>query len=394
MFVWIPRYAYKITNQTIEIEFLYGNTNNYLTVTEVVGTNEDGTEKIDYVQKIESITKKEGYKVHPSFTNGASANYANGEWNEEIEGFWVAKYAAGFQSSTITHNVYGEDVYPTLKNVIYSDQSYTSYYNGEDVQNALGQNLSSSSYATQKISYPVFKPLTYAYNLISTGDIYTISQRIAKISDFYGLDNSRTDSHMMKNSEWGAVAYLAYSKYGRNGVQVTSNTKNLNNKDSRNIYAVTGYAGEVANGVEASSTNNMSGIFDLSGCVWEYVAGYIADGDTSLSSYGQSYASNTESTRYFTIYPYDTANNTSINNWRLLKSDSQRYGDAITEIAEEANNLIEPWDGGDFEYPYASRPFIIRGGRFGYAGCTIFTAYSSSGELSYLGGFRVVLIHK
>ena len=28
------------------------------------------------------------------------------------------------------------------------------------------------------------------------------------------------NSHMLKNSEWGAVAYLTESKYGRNGEEV------------------------------------------------------------------------------------------------------------------------------------------------------------------------------
>ncbi len=278
MFVWIPRYAYKITNQTVDIEFLYGNTNYYLEETKVVETNEDGTEKIDYIPEIKDIIQKEGYKVHPSFTNGTNTNYTNGEWNEEINGFWVAKYVAGFQDSTITHKANGEEIYPTSQNIIYSEEAYTSY-NNSNTHNALGQDLSSNSYATQRISYPVFKPLTYSYNLISTGDCYTISQKIAETSGFYGLNSNQTQSHMMKNSEWGAVVYLTQSKYGRNGVEVTQNTKNLNNKDNKNIYAVTGYAGNIANGVSASSTNNMSGIFDLNGCVWEFVTGYISNGN-------------------------------------------------------------------------------------------------------------------
>ena len=58
----------------------------------------------------------------------------------------------------------------------------------------------------------------------------------------------------MKNSEWGAVAYLAQSSCGRNGIEISMNSKNLNNLNYKNIYAVTGYSGETANGVDASTT--------------------------------------------------------------------------------------------------------------------------------------------
>ena len=33
----------------------------------------------------------------------------------------------------------------------------------------------------------------------------------------FGLSSSTTDSHITKNTEWGAIAYLANSKYGING---------------------------------------------------------------------------------------------------------------------------------------------------------------------------------
>ncbi|MBD8922908.1 hypothetical protein EGR52_05720 [bacterium] len=119
----------------------------------------------------------------------------------------------------------------------------------------------------------------------------------------------------MKNSEWGAVAYLTQSKYGRDGAEVTINRKNMNN-DSKRIYAVTGYANSTANDNSASTTNNKTGIFDLSGCVWEYTAGYVSNGNANINSYGKSYASTetnpegykTLSTKYATVYPYDSNN--------------------------------------------------------------------------------------
>ena len=154
---------------------------NILMTDNVVDNIKDNIDElINLIPEIKDIIQKEGYKVHPSFTNGTNTNYTNGEWNEEINGFWVAKYVAGFQDSTITHKANGEEIYPTSQNIIYSEEAYTSY-NNSNTHNALGQDLSSNSYATQRISYPVFKPLTYSYNLISTGDCYTISQKIYDI---------------------------------------------------------------------------------------------------------------------------------------------------------------------------------------------------------------------
>ena len=404
MFVWIPRYAYKITNNTVEIEFLYGNTNNFLSVTEVITTNEDGTEKTDYVEKMQDILQKEGYRVHPSFTNGENNNYANGEWDKEIEGFWAAKYVAGYQSSTITYDANGQEVYPEIENIIYSNKTYTSY-NNEYTQNALGQNISSTSYSTQKISYPVFKPLTYAYNLISVGDSYAISQEIAKTSYLYGLNSNNTDSHMMKNSEWGAIAYLAHSKYGRNGIEIVANTKNLNNKDGKNIYAVTGYAGTQANGTAASSTNNITGVFDLNGCLWEAVAAYISNGSDILTTNGNllnpikssdSTAYQTNSTKYVTIYPFNESADTSNNNWSRyneLKTLQYGYGDSILETSSAGEGYTS-WNNDHSEFAYLNRPFFIRGGSFGSQATNggTFAFYSSDGSINHYMGFRVVLI--
>ena len=45
-------------------------------------------------------------------------------------------------------------------------------------------------------------------------ELSKLQKEIVNAKLFYGL--SDVDSHMMKNSEWGAVSYLTWSKYGRN----------------------------------------------------------------------------------------------------------------------------------------------------------------------------------
>ncbi len=116
------------------------------------------------------------------------------------------------------------------------------------------------------------------------------------------------DSHMMKNTEWGAVAYLSHSKYGINGeVQVNSAPNYL-----------TGYGYNTEVGYKASTTGNITGVYDLSGGAWEYVAAYSGIGRSGLTAEELiTYA------KYFDVYPSDSSIN-SYNN-RIL-------GDATGEM--------------------------------------------------------------
>ena len=204
--VWIPRFAYKIEDKlftatdsgqggTISIKFLQDTTDNDDTGTSIGREFKySGNAMTDYV-------------IHPAFTDGTSNNFKNGEWDKEISGFWVAKYEAGYQANTITDD--NGTLSTTISNsgdtVVYSDLKYTSY---ERSTNLLGQDLSRTGYSNQSLSYPVFRPLTYSYNVIAIGDSYVLSKAIDTANSFYGLDASKTDSHMMKNSEWRSSSIL------------------------------------------------------------------------------------------------------------------------------------------------------------------------------------------
>ncbi len=394
--VWIPRYAYEIesgcytsTAGKISIKFLQGTTNKDSEGNEISTTYPEVTNG-----------KMQDYVVHPSFTDGTENNFMNGEWDKELLGYWVAKYAAGFQECTQTISSDGTVTEPTtnLENVKYSDKYYSIYHSSFPT-NALSQKLTETDYKNEKLSYPVFKPLTYAYNVISTGDAYTISQEIAKASDFYGLNQSETDSHQMKNSEWGAVVYLAQSVYGVNSqVKIEANKKNLNNLNGKIIYEVTGYAGTTANGVAASTTNNMTGVFDMSGCVWERTAAYISNGNGSLSN-GKSYANTTAnpegyktlSTKYITVYPYDIDGYTG-NAYDSEKGKNYGFGDAILEISNRITGE-KGWNGDYFSFPYAGSPFFEHGGYGGVGDFVgIFALENTVGNPYYYHGFRSVLV--
>ena len=92
MWVWIPRFAYKITGQTIDVKFLIGTTDNYY--------NNDGTMGTAQRQRTadQTIDSTADYTVHSAFTNESSINFANGGWDKELTGIWVAKFEAGYAS--------------------------------------------------------------------------------------------------------------------------------------------------------------------------------------------------------------------------------------------------------------------------------------------------------
>ena len=395
--VWIPRYAYKIESGR------YTSTAGKISVKFLQGTSNKDENNAEISQNYPETTGEtmSDYVVHPSFTDGSenskNNHYMNGEWDKEIAGYWVAKYAAGFQECTQTVANDGTVTEPTtnLANVKYSDKNYTK--NTYSI-NAISQTLT----ALPKMSYPVFKPLTYAYNVISTGDAYILSQQIAKARNFYGLNSTKTDSHQMKNSEWGAVVYLTQSSYGRDREKVTIKSKSFKNANSKNIWAITGYAENTANGIKASSTNNKNGIFDLSGCVVEYTAAYISNGNENISNYGKSYASTTAnsngyltlSTKYATVYPYSDSNDSYSGNYNMYldkKTTTYGFGDAILETSNSGADLTS-WNEQSSWFLRTGNTFFQRGGKFDKGSAGIFNFVSYQGCAIWDGGFRSVLV--
>ena len=435
MFVWIPRYAYKIlsgygTSETgnIDVVFLNGTSDDYY---DKEGKRQTAKREIDA-----DVKEGGGYTnfvVHPAFRNGSKTNYMNGEWREEIPGFWAAKFPAGYQANTITNNdgTLSTTIVNSDDEVVYSEKYYTSYYEDERCKtNALNQNLSESGYSTQRISYPVFKPLTYFYNNISIGDAYIISQEIAKANNFYGLNASKTDSHLMKNSEWGAVAYISHSKYGENKEEPYINNYS-SNITSTNLYGISGIYGEgrdlastadiknekpyneQAVGFKGSSTGNITGVYDLNGGVWEFISSYISNGDVNLETYGKIFANsqvNTEgyktlSTEYATVYPYSVESNISYYNrkkYKEYRSSIYGYGDAILETSaseyengDSQDSGDKSWNGDHSFYADFGGQFFVRGSEWARNSLGGLFCYATSIGMPYVhNGFRSILICK
>ena len=161
--------------------------------------------------------------------------------------------------------------------------------------------------------------------------------------------NKTLNSHMMKNDEWGAVAYLSRSKYGKNDeVTINSNSSYYTGGGSGNAYATTNTA--------QSTTGNVYGVYDMSGGAWEYVAAYVNNGNGNLTNYGSSLVNGDPKTKNV----YTKASTDSYeNNYQQNKGV---YGDAVYETSTSGSGTTS-WYGDYSSFPSTVWPFFYRGGR-------------------------------
>ena len=432
--VWIPRFAYKITYNNssdksqggkIDVKFLIGTTDKYYDDEGNIQTAKRAK------SKTEEVDTTSDYYVHPAFTDESNIYYANGGWNKEIPGIWVAKFEAGFASGNNNAPIKSSSVNYSQDTIWVGDAENGGKGGYGTARNWLdgiyGKNITA-------IKYPTFQPLTYTMNYINASDRYDISRALTESGNIYGLNSSSADSHLMKNSEWGAVAYLAWSKYGANKTETYVNNINLNSGSKQrtnpsgrtgvdSVYAVTGltaksneekiitendlkeindrngntetneiYAWDQEEGQKASSTLNMYGIYDLNGGTFELTAAYIANGVEGLKKRGESITYEngmlkTKSTKYTTVYPYDSNNDTAASNYALNK---YIYGDAIRETSNDSKS----WNDDAAVMPHSTQPFFNRGGANmssnGTSGLFNFGLNYGDGICNH--GFRVVLI--
>ena len=207
------------------------------------------------------------------------------------------------------------------------------------------------------------------------------------LASTYGT-STNDDSHMMKNMEWGAVAYLSSSIYGRytnastcieSGCEVWINnnsnyTTGCAGSSVRASKASTCNAWNTATGVNASTTGNIYGIYDMSGGAWEYVMGNYND---KISYAGFS---SMPEAKYYDKY---TGTNS--------ESDFIKYhlGDATKETLKTKSGA---WYGDTSYSVYSPAPWVGRGGSVSsgtYAGVFRFFHYNGDSNRDY--SFRVVL---
>ena len=215
MWVWIPRYAYKITYNnpenkseggTIEVKFLIGTSDNYYDETSGEIKTAKRQTSID-----ETVDTTSDYYVHPAFTNETSINFANGGWDSELTGMYVAKFEAGFpEGNNTTTSVKSSVSYTQIDSWVETVESGEEALSLQTARNWLDGIYGETP---TKISYPVFQPLTYSMNYINHNDAYNICRAMNERENIYGFITSSSDTHLMKSSEWGMISYLSYSQY-------------------------------------------------------------------------------------------------------------------------------------------------------------------------------------
>ena len=300
-YVWIPRYRYKLFN----VDFTSGTSPQVIDVEFVYGTSRQNDETTCQVSDTGEETcqnKANGnWYTHPAFTMiNASGN------KTELKGIWVGK----FETS-------GSTAAPRVKPGVSSLRSIT------------------------------------VANMYSAGKLFRSTDYITS----NGINQS--DSHMMKNIEWGAVAYLKQSNYGLGITGITIN-------DNSSFYTGGGSGTSYKTNTEQSTSGNITGVYDMSGGAFEYVMGNYnkTAGDSGLTVSGIP-------AEHIDIY-----SGTSVS--------ASHLGDALGETAGWYINYAD--------FVLSRHPWFSRGGNClsgGDAGVFGFIYSTGEGYNSY--GFRVVL---
>ena len=375
--VWIPRYEYKITAPTGEAEAGTIDVRFIGTDTKSGSTGYTTTNGI--------TTSSDNYIIHPSFTNNAAV----GGWNSELAGFWVAKYEMSMEGKTdsgewTTLTPTATSSTTAISGNVGTTNTITAYNATASEKNKLSTSVTDGTNTYANIR-AVSKPNVSSWRYINISNVY---------ENACNYDRSK-ESHLMKNSEWGAIAYLTHSQYGRDGEEVSINActgyytgagpleagSTATYSYNASTFATT-YAYNTTLGKLASSTGNITGVYDLSGGAYEYVAAfndaYSSSGDyysTTNESYKSSIGTNmgaiglanSGSTKYLTAYKNSKsyhyigqdARYSSFTNFENAGMKVSITGDAIKEVWVSGSRA---WLSNYSYFVYSSYPFFIRGG--------------------------------
>ena len=178
----------------------------------------------------------------------------------------------------------------------------------------------------------IIKPNVTSLRYNNVSNFFFASRSMEQTGNSFGFVKDEVDTHMSKNNEWGAVAYLTQSIYGRCTTSTSCSEVYINNSSgyytgrsggnvggstpinetytdqtsttNYNTYGFYTYDDYLLNydtntkvnkvkgkGTGASTTGTIYGIYDMSGGADEYVMGVLADANGKPRS-GNSSSSN------------------------------------------------------------------------------------------------------
>jgi hypothetical protein len=349
-FVWIPKYSYQLwdlgeydSDSVTELS----SWNDITTIDNTIGGNKQDTINIRF-GTIDTSDDNDGECTTP-LVSGETGNCDVGKWmthpafiNSGTTGLWVGKFETGYDGATTTSEA---------------------------------QVISGT--ATDKI---IVKPNVYSWRSNNIYNFFMLS---------YNYERD-LDSHMMKNTEWGAVAYLSHSKYGINGEVWINNNSNfvtgcVGNSASARSYDGCANAYNTTIGYNGSTTGNITGIYDMSGGAWEYVAGYV-DGNPKSSGFTTDDLTSEVYSKYLDVY--NSASTYTSYNYRILGDATGEMGPFYKINGAYLNNWFQDYS----EFVNSSYPWFHRGGRHGTGtGDGLFYFRRTVGNADSGQGSRLVL---
>ena len=167
----------------------------------------------------------------------------------------------------------------------------------------------------------------------------------------------------MKSDEWGSIAYLSQSKYGKLGnTDFSGANKEVYQNKSNSLITGCSY-GSPSNdntdygcqytydieisGTGASTTGNIYGVYDMSGGTWEYV---MANYNDMVANSGFESMPEAKYYNKYTSNNISTACNGSVCLSHGLSETAGWYGDSQTTVSEEYQWLLRGGSYGSTTY--------------------------------------------
>ena len=232
-----------------------------------------------------------------------------------------------------------------------------------------GTLASSCTNETCNVSNIVVKPTVLSLRDQTVSSFFYAARSMEQTGNSFGFVSSEVDTHMSKNNEWGAVAYLTQSIYGRCTSSTTCTEIGINNNSYKTGYgAPAGSDTSATNGTydtdlgkNASTTKNIYGIYDMSGGSNEYVMGVYN------KTIGNSGFSSLPDIKYYNNY-----------------AGSSYTGHALTETAE--------WYSDNATFVKSNNPWLVRGGSNNYGtNAGVFHFYIINGDSYSYFSSRLVI---
>ena len=209
-------------------------------------------------------------------------------WIPRFDAIMPSNYNGGTQAKPNAIDVtFVKQNEPSLDAFTFGDKQLSGFWYGKfDVShNSLTNtttinNLSCQTETCSNANGIIIKPNVNSLRYNNVSNFFFASRSMEQTGNSFGFVNSEVDTHMSKNNEWGAVAYLTHSIYGRCTSSTSCTEVGINN----NSNFVTGYgtpAGSSSSvttgaynttlGKDASTTKNIYGIYDMNSTASKYV---------------------------------------------------------------------------------------------------------------------------